>query len=92
MLELRWFLLPVCLEGAAGSTWMQRGGKLVGMTLAVLPRTGACILVRMSGLGLEALKLEKAVCLFPRKSRQDLGPPPSWSVLWHQWEVQGNPL
>lgn len=44
------------------------------MTLAVLPRTGACILVGMSGLGLEVLKLEKAVCLFPRKLRQDLGP------------------
>lgn len=61
MLELGWFLLQVCLEGVAGSAWMQRGRKLVGMTLAVLPRTGACILVGTSGLGLEALKLEKAV-------------------------------
>lgn len=46
----------------------------MGMTLAVVRRTGACILVGMSGLGLEMLKLEKAVCLFPRKLRQDLGP------------------
>lgn len=71
MLELGWFLLQVCLEGAAGSAWMQRGGKLLGMTLAVLPRTGACILVGMSGLSLEVLKLEKGVCLFSRKLRQD---------------------
>lgn len=89
MLELGWFLLQVCLEGAAGSTWMQRGGKLLGMTLVVLPRTGACILVGMSGLELEVLKLEKAVCLFPRKLRQDLVPLPARRVLWCQWEVQG---
>lgn len=58
VLEPRGFLLQVCLEGAAGSAWMQRGGKLVGMTLEVLPRTGACILVGISALCLEALKLE----------------------------------
>lgn len=62
-------MLQVCLEGAADSAWMQRGGKLLGITLAALPRTGACILVGMSGLGLEVLKLEKGVCLFSRKLR-----------------------
>ena len=59
--------LQACREGAAGSAWMQRGGKPVGTTLAVLPRTGGSILVGMSGLGLETPKLEKGVCVFPRK-------------------------
>lgn len=92
VLELGWFLLQVCLEGAAGSAWMQRGGKLLGVTLAVLPRTGACILVGMSVLGLEVLKLEKGVCLFPRKLRQDLGPPSSLKGSVAAVGSAGNPL
>lgn len=44
-LEPRWLLLQVSWKSAAGSAWMQSGGKLVGTTLVALPRTGACILV-----------------------------------------------
>lgn len=39
----------------------------MGMTLVLLLRMGTCILVGMSGLGLETPKLEKGVCVFPRK-------------------------
>lgn len=51
----------VCREGAAGSAWMQKGGKPMGVTLAVLQRMGTPILVGMFGLGLETPKLEKGV-------------------------------
>lgn len=62
-----WLLPQVRWEGAAGSAWMRRGGKPMGTTSAVLPRTGAHILVGMAGLGLETRKLEKGICAFPRK-------------------------
>lgn len=64
----------------------------MGMTLAALPRTGACILVGMSVLGLDALKLEKAVCLFPRGLRQDPGPPFSLKGSVAPVGSAGNPL
>lgn len=67
VLEPARLLLQVCWEGAAGSAWMWRGGKPVGTTSVVLPRTGARILVGMAGLGLETPKLEKGICAFPRK-------------------------
>lgn len=57
----------VCWESVATSTWMQRRGKPTDTILAALPRMRTCILVAMSGLGLEIPKLEKGVCTFPKK-------------------------
>ena len=60
-------------EGAAGSTWMQKGGKPMGMNLVVLPSMRTPLLVAMAGLGLETPTVEQRVCVFPRKLGLMLG-------------------